>query len=159
MRRHEVHVTAVAALLAAILAWVPHALSMLGRALRGLAAKGEPGPVRGGRRPRPLSGRRPGSGPSRGLQTSPTGTTAAAVPPRTDPGSPAFGRGLNSSGPIGKCNCRRWGDDLDAASHLPEEEEKTYRALTDRSSPGFVADQPGYFGFFTYSLFVGDCPR
>ena len=39
-------------------------------------------------------------------------------------------------------------------SMAPEDREE-YRRLTDPKSPDFILDSPGYYAFFTYSMFEG----
>jgi ubiquinone/menaquinone biosynthesis C-methylase UbiE len=46
----------------------------------------------------------------------------------------------------------RWPD---AESELLEEESELYRRLTDPDSPEFILNLPGYYAFYTYSVFTG----
>ncbi len=39
------------------------------------------------------------------------------------------------------------------------EDWRSYRALCAPASPGLILDLPGYYAFFTYSLFTGSVPR
>lgn len=42
-----------------------------------------------------------------------------------------------------------------ATEELPEEERERSRVLCKKSSPDFIASQPSYYGFITYTLFTG----
>ncbi len=46
----------------------------------------------------------------------------------------------------------RWGEDN---PELPEEDQLEYQRLCRDDSPDFILNMPGYYGFFTYSLFWG----
>jgi demethylmenaquinone methyltransferase/2-methoxy-6-polyprenyl-1,4-benzoquinol methylase len=53
------------------------------------------------------------------------------------------------------CFAMLWGE-LDA--DVSREDWGAYRRLCDPASPAFVADQPDYYAFVTYTLFVGTKP-
>jgi len=46
----------------------------------------------------------------------------------------------------------RWGEEN---PELQEEDQMEYQRLCRKDSPDFILNAPGYFGFFTYSLFWG----
>jgi len=46
----------------------------------------------------------------------------------------------------------RWGDH---PAELNDDDLAEYRRITDRKSPDSIVDHPGYYGFFTYSMFSG----
>jgi ubiquinone/menaquinone biosynthesis C-methylase UbiE len=45
-----------------------------------------------------------------------------------------------------------------SAEKLAADEWAAYQYLCLPESPEFIVDQPGYYAFFTYTLFYGDCP-
>jgi ubiquinone/menaquinone biosynthesis C-methylase UbiE len=49
----------------------------------------------------------------------------------------------------------RW---LEAERELSRTDRLLYRRITDPASPEFILDRPDYYGFYTYTLFLGKAP-
>jgi demethylmenaquinone methyltransferase/2-methoxy-6-polyprenyl-1,4-benzoquinol methylase len=41
---------------------------------------------------------------------------------------------------------------------VSDEDWQEYRRLCQPDSPDFIVDEPGYYAFFTYSVFRGNAP-
>ena len=64
--------------------------------------------------------------------------------------TPPFGHGMRRA--LASLFEMRWGADNE---ELTAEDRLAYRRLCREDSPDFIADAPGYHGFFTYTLFWG----
>ncbi len=64
--------------------------------------------------------------------------------------TPPFNREIHQA--LADLLIMRWGEDK---PELSEEDQLTYRELSREDSPDFIMNTPGYYGFFTYTLFGG----